>query len=253
MGRKTFEEALLHHVSGSLEDVRLQQSALYLFRRVILAKRKKEGIDNSRTAGEMYRIADRIGDLLITSENEQTSCLCGSIYIDFTLNFPMTDKVQSYRIAHIVKNLGYKTDSGRKALLNCLHHFVKKCDSRLFESSYSAMLMLPLVTRLTDESESMCLKMVHVVLNKVFFVVNEKVKMKLIGLILKWKSNNKSLRMSMIKFCGVLIDIYGVDIYKKIDVFFEMFVTIYTAIHTLYDDDKEKKKLKKLRRMGMEN
>uniref|UniRef100_A0A0G4GBF3 Uncharacterized protein n=1 Tax=Chromera velia CCMP2878 TaxID=1169474 RepID=A0A0G4GBF3_9ALVE len=208
-GKKTFQEALLAQVSTSLDDRRLQDSALHLFRRVILAKQKQEGLTDASAATEMYKIADRVGELLVISSEPQITSLCGNIYVDFVLKFPMTPKVQTLRVAQLVKNLGFKEETGRRSVLNCLHHLVMRCEASVFAERFAGLVFLRLATRLADESDATAKKMLHVLLKAVLAALDEGERGKLIDLLFRWKDKKFALRVALVELGGLLLEFYA--------------------------------------------
>ena len=108
-------------IQVSLSDVRLQSSALQLFRRVLLLKHKDETLKSFGLASQVYQCVDRVAELLVQTHDKSVAAVCSKIYVEFVLTFPMSNKVQSFRVNHLIKSLSYPQPQGRQNVLNALH------------------------------------------------------------------------------------------------------------------------------------
>ncbi|CAE7034514.1 utp20, partial [Symbiodinium sp. CCMP2456] len=111
--KSTVFEALMSHIQNALETPALQSAALQLLRRVLLRNRVLNAA--------VYECIDAIGDIMITGSDKRTAQQCAQIFVDFMLDYPHEHKAMQLRITHLLKNLGYAEEGGRRAALNCLY------------------------------------------------------------------------------------------------------------------------------------
>lgn len=119
---KIFKTALLTQIRASLDDPRLRLSALHLMRRVILLREKHANLQVAEHAGLIYQCIDEVGILLVQQASQPKLVgLCCGIYVDFLMNYPMTEKVQQKRVALLIRNLSFPSFVGRRSALSVLH------------------------------------------------------------------------------------------------------------------------------------
>ena len=62
---------------------------------------------------EMYDLADRVADLLVTGQNAASRQLCRQAFLTFLLHFPLGKKRLESHLAFLVSNLQYEHALGR--------------------------------------------------------------------------------------------------------------------------------------------
>lgn len=118
----SFKTALLTQVRFSLDDSRLRLSALQLFQKVILLREREANLQVSEHAALVYQCVDEIGTILLHHGGDQKLVgVCCSIYVEFLMSYPMTEKIQQKRVAFLIRNLTFQSFEGRRAMLAVIH------------------------------------------------------------------------------------------------------------------------------------
>lgn len=168
-----FTQAIVAQIRTALDDYKLAPSAIALFKRVVLAQQKRGVLDeDADVRASVYECADRLGELVVQSHTANLADAAGRAYIQFILQFPMDKKVQSLRVSHLLKNLGYGSEIGRNAVMNGLHRFVLGCPKDILLNDYAPLVILSIGARLGVETEPLARKLASVLLNETLRVAS---------------------------------------------------------------------------------
>lgn len=123
---QTFKTALLMQIRASLDDPRLRISALQLFRSVILLKDKHKTLQDAEHSALVYQCVDEIAVMLVQHSGglPKLITLCGSIYVDFLMRYPMPERIQKKRINFLVRNLVHVSYYSRQAVLSVIYELL---------------------------------------------------------------------------------------------------------------------------------
>ncbi|CAJ1353350.1 unnamed protein product [Effrenium voratum] len=178
--KSTVFDALVLHIQNALDSPALQPAALQLLRRVLLR--------NKVLSAAVYETIDAVGEIMITGSDKRTAQQCAQIFVDFMLDYPHEPKALQQRMNHLLKNLGYAEEGGRRAVLNCLYlvvlHFPEAQLSGSF--GYGTIIFAACAARLPCEDDPTCHQMLHVLICTLLRRITPGSREKLLDLALKW-------------------------------------------------------------------
>eukprot|EP00435_Cladocopium_sp_Y103_P041316 s1356_g11.t1 len=176
--KSTVFDALVGHIQNALDTPSLQAAALQLLRRVLLR--------NQVLTAAVYQCIDTIGEIMITGSDKRTSQQCAQIFVDFMLDYPHEQKALQHRMNHLLKNLGYAEEGGRRAALNCLYLVVLHFPEAQL-SSWSSLIFAAAAARLSAETDATAHQMLHVLILSLLRKINASSRERLLDLVLKWR------------------------------------------------------------------
>ncbi|OLP96624.1 U3 small nucleolar RNA-associated protein 20 [Symbiodinium microadriaticum] len=86
---------------------------------------------------------------------------CAQIFVDFMLDYPHEHKAMQLRITHLLKNLGYAEEGGRRAALNCLYLVVLHFPEVELSTKWGSLIFAATAARLPQESDPTAHQMLH--------------------------------------------------------------------------------------------
>ena len=151
--KSTVFDALVSHIQHALDTPSLQSAALQLLRRVLLRNRV--------LSSAVYECIDTVGEIMITGSDKKTAQQCAQIYVDFMLDYPHEQKALQQRMNHLLKNLGYKEEGGRRAALNCLYLVVLHFPESQLSTTWGSLIFTAVAARLSSEADATSHQMLH--------------------------------------------------------------------------------------------
>lgn len=108
------------------------------------------------------------------------------LFVDFMLDYPHEQKALQHRMNHLLKNLGYAEEGGRRAALNCLYLVVLHFPEAQL-SSWSSLIFAAAAARLSAETDATAHQMLHVLILSLLRKINASSRERLLDLVLKWR------------------------------------------------------------------
>ncbi|KAJ4916552.1 ARM repeat superfamily protein [Raphanus sativus] len=75
---------------------------------------------------KIYDIADQVSRLMITHQDESIRNICGTILVEFLVNYALSEKRLEGRFHFLWKNLSYEHPTGREAVLDVLQKLIDR-------------------------------------------------------------------------------------------------------------------------------
>ncbi|CRH00657.1 conserved Plasmodium protein, unknown function [Plasmodium relictum] len=165
---------LINQISLLLESKNHIWELLVLFKNCIL----REDINNIIKDGVIFlkinSCIDQIFTIMIEeSHNLKLSFLCGQIYIDFLMRFPLSKKEKRKKFFVILNNLNDENEDSRIAILNSIYIFLNRSNSKLLKEEFYFTTFASLLTNFSNESDSKCKKMYVFLISLLFQQVND--------------------------------------------------------------------------------
>ena len=142
---------LLGFVTVHLDDIGIQSSLFGLLRAILSRK---------FVVAELYDMMLTIGDLVLQADSEGTRSACSTLFLVFLLNYPLGPKRLQQQLDFLTLNLSYEVAQGRVSLLALVRQIAAKLPLPLLFEQLDRLL-LPLVTRLVNETERQCVASVN--------------------------------------------------------------------------------------------
>jgi len=199
LAQSSFFDALVTQIRTALDQPALQPSALQLLRRVLLRNRV--------LTAAVYQCIDAVGEVLITAQEKRLANQCAQIYVDFMLDYPHEQKAIQERIAHLVRNLGYVEEGGRRAVLNCLYLVVLHFPEAELANQWSGLIFVSAAARLPQETDPTAHQMLHVLIKSLLERVGTEQCRKLLDLALSWhRSPKRILHAALAEVLGLFAE-----------------------------------------------
>lgn len=104
---------------------------------------------------ELYDLMLVIGDMVLQADAEPTRSACSTLFLVFLLHYPLGPKRLQQQLDFLALNLAYERAQGRASLLALVRQVTSKLPLPLLIEQ-SDRLLLPLVTRLVNETDRRC-------------------------------------------------------------------------------------------------
>ncbi|XP_074320646.1 uncharacterized protein LOC141657349 isoform X2 [Silene latifolia] len=112
---------------------------------------------------EIYDIVTRVSELMVTSQEEAIRRKCSQIFLQFLLNYHLSQKRRDQHLDFLVSGLRYEHASGREAVLDMLKTIIKRFpDSIINEQSQS--LFIHLVLALANDNDKQVRSLIGIVI-----------------------------------------------------------------------------------------
>jgi len=194
--KSTFFDALVLHIRNALEQPSMQPSALQLLRRVLLRNRV--------LSAAVYDCVDAVGEVMIAGSDKRTAQQCAQIFVDFMLDYPHEQKALQHRITHLLRNLGYAEEGGRRAVLNCLYLVVLHFPEAELSSKWGGLIFVSAAARLPQEPDPTAHRMLHVLIRTLLGRLNPSSRDRLLELVLQWgQSPKRALHAALAECLGL--------------------------------------------------
>jgi hypothetical protein len=185
-------EALAAHVLASLDKPALVLSALVILKRILFNQKIK--------SATIYDCFNKVGELLVTASNEKICGLAGTLYGQFLVEFPHTEKSLMGKILGLLKQAQSSGSAlGRSTALNTIHGFINSLSPKLLQDQFGEIVFVTLAARICLEDDARASGMIQSILRTVISKFpDEKRKSTLIEIVFGWttKSSNPQLLFS---------------------------------------------------------
>eukprot|EP00930_Biecheleria_cincta_P042397 TRINITY_DN29176_c0_g1_i1.p1 TRINITY_DN29176_c0_g1~~TRINITY_DN29176_c0_g1_i1.p1 ORF type:complete len:3801 (-),score=763.37 TRINITY_DN29176_c0_g1_i1:725-11332(-) len=197
--KSTFFDALVLHIQNALEAPTMQPAVLQLLRRVLLRNRV--------LSAAVYQCVDTVGEVMIAGSDKRIAQQCAQIFVDFMLDYPHEAKALELRMSHLLKNLGYAEEGGRRAVLNCLYLVVLHFPETELSTKWGGLIFVSAAARLPQEPDPTAHRMLHVLIRTLLTRVNPSSRDKLLQLALPWgKSAKRALHAALAESLGLFAE-----------------------------------------------
>ncbi|SBT71995.1 conserved Plasmodium protein, unknown function, partial [Plasmodium malariae] len=165
---------LINQISLLLDSKNHVWELLILFKNCMM----REDINNIIKKGsiilKMNSCIDQIFTIMIKeSYNLKLSFLCGQIYIDFLMRFPISQKEKKKKFFQILNNLNDENDDSRIAVLNTIFLFLNRVNAKLLKEEFYYVTYASLLVNFSNETNCKCKKMYVFLLTLLFQQVND--------------------------------------------------------------------------------
>ncbi|GAW82814.1 hypothetical protein, conserved [Plasmodium gonderi] len=165
---------LINQISLLLESKNHVWELLILFKNCML----REDINNIIKKGyiilKMNSCVDQIFTIMIEeSHNLKLSFLCGQIYIDFLMRFPISKTEKKKKFFQILNNLNDENDDSRIAILNALYVFLNRANAKLLKEEFYYITFASILAHFSNETNYKCKKMYIFLTTLLFQQVND--------------------------------------------------------------------------------
>ncbi|EPY53504.1 U3 snoRNP protein Utp20 [Schizosaccharomyces cryophilus OY26] len=217
---------LLERISGDIEEPDRQGVMFSLVRASITRK---------AMSPELYKLMDKIRDMMVTNHTKSTRQTCRHLYYAFLLDFPQGKTRFAKQMSFILKNLEYEFAPGRESIMELLHAILNNFSDTLLKE-YLHGIFLALVMVLVNDPEPHCRELSAELIKNVFQRVDEESYALIRQLLFTWiskKSNTaKNLHRVGMQLFGLLFEIYGFEKTQEVEVFTGVLIDVLqTAIN----------------------
>ncbi|SCM19366.1 conserved Plasmodium protein, unknown function [Plasmodium chabaudi adami] len=165
---------LIDQISLLLESKNHIWELLLLFKNCLL----REDINNIIKKGiivlKINSCIDQIFTIMIEeSHNLKLSFLCGQIYINFLMSFPISKNEKKKKVLQILNNLDDENDDSRIAVLNSLYLFLNRSNAKLLKDGFYYIIFTSLLVNFSKETNPKCKKMYVFLLSLLFQQIDD--------------------------------------------------------------------------------
>ncbi|SOV16580.1 conserved Plasmodium protein, unknown function [Plasmodium sp. gorilla clade G2] len=165
---------LLNQIHLLLESKNHIFELLILFKNCLL----REDVNNILKKGpvilKINMCIEQIFNIMVEeSHNLKLSFLCGQIYIDFFMRFPLSQKEKKKKFFNILNNLNDENDESRIAVLNTIYLFLNRANSKLLKQEFYFITFASLLINFSNETNYKCRKMYVFLISLLFQQIND--------------------------------------------------------------------------------
>lgn len=153
---------------------------------------------------EVYDLMSDVSKLLVTSLRPTGRQAASSVFLQFLLRYPLSDKALSQHLEFFVRNLGYSQEPGRQTVLDVLAAIVARFPQPVLDQ-HASYLLLPMIVRLSSEPSTTCRAAVGAIIQQLFVEVSHKTALELVQLCVVWldKGQKAGVRRSAAQVVGI--------------------------------------------------
>lgn len=167
---------------------------------------------------EIYDLAKQVAELMVTSQVEPIRKKCSQIFLQFLLDYSLSQKRLQQHLDFLLSNLKYEHSTGREAVLEMLHAIIMKFPPQVV-SEQSHTLFLQLVVCLTNDSEKKVRSMTGAAIKLLIGRVTPQSLHSILEYTLFWYSGEKQgLWSAAAQVLGLLVEVMKKGFTKHIDV-----------------------------------
>ncbi|EEB05376.2 U3 snoRNP protein Utp20 [Schizosaccharomyces japonicus yFS275] len=164
---------------------------------------------------EMYKIMDKIRDMMVTNQTKTTRQVARNLYFTFLLDFPQGKIRLTKQFSFILKNLEYKYPPGRESVMELLHSILNGfSDSVLLEFLHSIFMALVMV--LVNDDDAHCREMAAILIKSVFTRADTERFSQISDCIKQWAITHKGeqshqLQSMSLQLLGLVFETFGFE------------------------------------------
>jgi len=145
---------------------------------------------------------------MVTASDKRISQQCAQVYVDFMLDYPHEQRALQKRLQHLLCNLGYKEEGGRRAVLNCVYLVVLSFPEAELVSRWGALIFVSAASRLPQEADPTAHQMLHVLIKKLLVRVGVAGRQRLLQLAMPWaRSPKRVLHAALAECLGLFAEV----------------------------------------------
>ncbi|KAL7595784.1 hypothetical protein Lser_V15G29528 [Lactuca serriola] len=195
-------------------------------------------VNRKVVAPEIYDLAKQVAELMVTSQVEPVRKKCSQIFLQFLLDYSLSQKRLQQHLDFLLSNLRYEHSTGREAVLEMLHAIIMKFPPQVVNEQ-SQTLFLQLVVCLVNDSEKKVRLMTGAAIKLLIGRVTPQSLHSILEYTLSWYSGEKQgLWSAAAQVLGLLVEVMKKGFVKHIDVIFPVMRRIFpSAVNILKNDD----------------
>ncbi|RZC52306.1 hypothetical protein C5167_020735 [Papaver somniferum] len=156
---------------------------------------------------EIYDIATRVSNLMVTSQSDPIRKKCSQILMQFLLNYRLSTKRLQQHMNFLLENLSYEHASGREAVLEMLHVIITKFPKSILDAE-SYAFFVKLVACLANDTDSKVRSMIGTVLKRLIECTSQKSLVPILESSVSWYvSDNQMLWSVAAQTLGLLVEV----------------------------------------------
>ncbi|XP_010938573.1 uncharacterized protein [Elaeis guineensis] len=165
---------------------------------------------------EIYDIAVRVAEVMVTSQSEPIRKKCSQILLQFLLDYRLSDKRLQQHMDFLLTNLSYEHSSGREAVLEMLHAILVKFPKSVVDSQ-AQTFFLHLVVALANDRDQKVQSMVATVIKVLIGRTSRHALHSILDYSLSWYlSEKKHLWSAAAQVLGLLVEVLRKDFHRHI-------------------------------------
>lgn len=166
---------------------------------------------------EIYDLAKQVAELMVTNQVESIRKKCSGIFMQFLLDYSLSQKRLQQHIDFLLSNLRYEHSTGREAVLEMLHAIIIKFPRQVVNEQ-SQTLFLQLVVCLANDSVTEVRSMTGVALKRLIGRVGSQNLHSMLEYTLSWYSGEQQgLWSAAAQVLGLLVEVMQNRFDKHID------------------------------------
>ncbi|SOS79637.1 conserved Plasmodium protein, unknown function [Plasmodium sp. gorilla clade G1] len=172
--KNSLRYCLLNQIYLLLESKNHIFELLILFKNCLLREDLSNIIRKGPVILKINMCIEQIFNIMIEeSHNLKLSFLCGQIYIDFFMRFPLSQKEKKKKFFNILNNLNDESDESRIAVLNTIYLFLNRANSKLLKQEFYFITFASLLINFSNETNYKCRKMYVFLISLLFQQIND--------------------------------------------------------------------------------
>jgi hypothetical protein len=174
-------ETLASHIRASLDKPSLQLAALALLRKLFFKHK-------SFKSATLYDCLNTVGELIVSATNPRVCGLSGTLYAQFLVDFPHTEKALADKVMLLIKQATAAPSAvSRCAALNTIHAFVRALPAKTLQDMFGEVVFVTLAVNVAGEEDETARSMGHKILTLVLEKMGDK-KKRLMEVVKNWPS-----------------------------------------------------------------
>jgi hypothetical protein len=152
-------ETLVSHIRASLDKPALQLASLALLRKLFFMENKQF------KSASLYDCLNTVGNLIVTATNPRVCGLSGTLYAQFLVDYPHTEKALSTKLLGLIKQSNSASSAvSRCTALNTIYSFVRALPSKTLQDVFGEIIFVTLAVNVAMEEDATARDMTHKVL-----------------------------------------------------------------------------------------
>lgn len=186
---------------------------------------------------EIYDLAKQVAELMVTSQVEPIRKKCSQIFLQFLLDYSLSQKRLQQHLDFLLANLRYEHSTGREAVLEMIHTIIMKFPPQVVNEQ-SQTLFVQLVVCLANDSEKKVRSMTGAAIKLLISRVSPQSLHSISEYALFWYSGEKQgLWSAAAQVLGLLLEVMKKGFTKHIDAIFPVMRRILqSAVNILKND-----------------
>ncbi|XP_052728331.1 uncharacterized protein LOC108328944 isoform X4 [Vigna angularis] len=154
---------------------------------------------------EIYDLVTRVAELMVTSQIEAIRKKCSKIFLQFLLDYRLSEKRLQQHLDFLLLNLGYEHSTGRESLLEMIHAIIVKFPKSALDEQ-SNILFLHLVVCLANDDDNIVRSMAETAIKKLVSSVSPNSFKSILDCGLSWYLEGKQ-QLCGAQVLGLLIEV----------------------------------------------